>query len=55
MSRVELINNASDNRITELGRHVIKQGPKRHLDTPNKMIERSEREGERVGEREKER
>jgi hypothetical protein len=44
---VSLINNASDNRITKLGRHVIKQGPKRPLDTPKKMIERREREGER--------
>ena len=52
---MELINNVSDSRIPELGRHVIKQGPKRPLDTPKKMIERREREGERVGEREKER
>ena len=34
---------------------VIKQGQKRPLDTPKKMIERREREGEREKERYKER
>ena len=48
---MELINNASDNRVPELGRHVIKQGPKRPLDTPNRMIEKREREGKREKER----
>ena len=34
-----------------LGAFLIKQGRKRPLDTPKKMIERREREGERERER----